>query len=103
MGKRGKIERLKKKMGKKMLAFDRVRDGMDCSENLAVYISSTLGSYVLDILKDIEELKKLELEINGQIPDALLKGEQIWKSLIGEEQVQQIAHIPVEITTKQQK
>jgi hypothetical protein len=82
MGKRneGKILRLKKKMGRKILYYDRFLDEMDCSENLAVYLSSYLGNLVLGILKDIEELKKLELEGNGQIPDALLKGENVWKA-----------------------
>ena len=75
-----KIRCLKKKMGRKILAYDRFIDEMDCSENLAVYLSSTLGGYVLDILKDIEELKKLELEVNGLIPDALLIGEKQWKA-----------------------
>jgi hypothetical protein len=82
MNKEKYLEKLKKELGKQVLAYDRCYSGldMDCSEKLAIYISSELNSRVLVILKTIEELKKLELEINGKIPAGLQICEEEFKA-----------------------
>ena len=76
------IEKAKKNLRKKLIAYDRYYDScdFDCGERLAVTLSCTLGHLVLGILEDIEVLKQLELKINGAIPSALTQGEQTWRA-----------------------
>jgi hypothetical protein len=76
------LAKLKRHLGNQVRDYDRLFKSMemDCSENLAVYLSSTLGTKVLAIIKTIEELKKLEMEINGTIPLGLQKGEAEFRS-----------------------
>lgn len=70
--------KLKHKLGKQVIDYDKtlIALDMDCGENLAVNLSSALGTRVLAVLETIERLKKLELEINGTIPKGLEKGEE---------------------------
>jgi hypothetical protein len=82
MNKIKQLAKLKKKLGQQVLDYDRTLDDqdMDCSENLACYFSSSLGTRVLSILETVEELKKLEMEVNGSIPLGLQKGEEEFRS-----------------------
>jgi len=77
-----KLEKLKKKLGKQILNYDRYYNslGSDGGERITFMVSATLQQKATEILETIEQLKKLELSTNGKIPIGLVQGEKEFKS-----------------------
>jgi hypothetical protein len=71
MNKEKKLEKLKKKFRKKYIRYQEYLDQFDCGINLARIISTTVTDMQQELDDLIEEMKKLELEVNGEIPEAL--------------------------------
>jgi hypothetical protein len=76
------LEKLKKKLGKQVLDYDRTLNniGGDGGERITVYVSSTLQRKIHEVLDTINELKKLELAVNGEIPKGLRAGEKEFRA-----------------------
>ena len=65
------LEKLKRKFRQKYIAYYKYLNQFDCGINLATYISTDLGKMQDELDALIEQMKQLELKINGKIPDAL--------------------------------
>jgi hypothetical protein len=65
------LDKLKRKFRKKYIAYMNYLDQFDCGIHLATYLSTDLGKMQDELDALIEQMKQLELKINGKIPDAL--------------------------------
>ena len=65
------LDKLKRKFRQKYIAYYKYLDQFDCGIHLATYISTDLRKMQDELDALIEQMKQLELKINGKIPDAL--------------------------------